>query len=131
MFCQNQNFMRSVVAFSDFFKSWSKASESGFRAFLDYFRKSELFNIAPLAPFSRGHPAPGNRTSRTQKRPLSSHSGTSREVPRWPKITRAAPRGTIEHVRFAEPTRIHRSQKIEFTDLCPATQGHKKTRVPA
>ena len=119
---QKKNFMRSVVAFLDFFKSCSKVPKSGFRAFFDYFRKSELFNIAPFDPFSVVTQRQAiERAERQNDRYCATPALRARSRAR-PKIARAAPRGT----RFAEPTRTHRAQKIVFTDLCPATKGLTK-----
>ena len=94
--------------------------------FLDYFRKSELFNIAPLTHLAVVTPRQAiERAERQNDRYCPTPALRARSRAR-PKIARAAPRGTIENVRFAEPTRVHRAQKTEFTDLCHATQGHTK-----
>ena len=128
---QKKNFMRSVVAFLNFFKSCSKVSKSGFRAFLDYFRKSELFNIAPFDPFSRGHPAPGNRTSRTPKRPLLSHSGTPREVPRPAKnLPERPPEASRMCVLPSQPEFTDRRKSSSPTCALPL-KDTQKTRAPA
>ena len=90
--------------------------------FLDYFRKSELFNIAPLTHLAVVTPRQAiERAERQNDRYCPTPALRARSRAR-PKIARAAPRGT----RFAEPTRTHRAQKIVFTDLCPATKGLTK-----